>query len=84
VRTRFQIRGAASSELLLRTLNLFAQHDLAPETLTAFREGDSYCIDIEIAGGTPARIELVVEKLRALVLVTEAVQIALPGERAAA
>lgn len=83
MRTRFRIVGADSGELLLRVLNLFVQQALVVEALSAVHEGDRYRIDIDVSGGAPARIELVGEKVRALVLVIEVATADMP-ERVAA
>jgi acetolactate synthase regulatory subunit len=84
MRYRFEVQGMLSNELLLRTLNLFAQQGLVPDMLSAGREVDGYRIDIEVTGDHPARIELLAEKLRALVLVTEASHAPVLPARAAA
>ncbi|MDV3456036.1 hypothetical protein RZN05_03510 [Sphingomonas sp. HF-S4] len=84
MRTRFRIVGAESGELLLRVVNLFVQQGLTVETLSAVAADGGYNVEVEVLDGSPARVELVTEKLRALVLVRAVEAVADLPERVAA
>lgn len=69
---RFLVTGAASPDLPLRVLNLFAQQDLAFDHVQVSRAEDAYRIAVEIADLPPARAEVMLHKMRAMVLVEAA------------
>ena len=66
---RLSVEGAGSPELPLRLLNLLAQHDTVVEHAVLTLEDDGYRIRLDTAPVAAARGELIVEKIRAMVLV---------------
>jgi hypothetical protein len=66
----FTVRGAATPDLLLRVINLLAQHGVEPDRVLIERRDDLYELSIEI--GQAYRAEMLLYKLRAMVLVASA------------
>lgn len=64
------IRGVASPELPLRVLNLLMQHGITPHHVVIELQGGEYHLRVD-APMTSERGELVVAKLRAMVLVRD-------------
>lgn len=71
-RHHFRITGAASPDLPLRILNLFAQLDLAFERCAIDREGDRYIVAVEHHDLPPAKADIIAGKIAAMVLVESA------------
>jgi hypothetical protein len=69
---RLDVRGAASAELPLRVLNLLAQNGVVPERFSVERSGDDYELSVEACSVPGARAELILEKIRSMVLVAGA------------
>lgn len=68
---RFVVEGAASPDLPLRILNLFAQQAIVLDAVEVVREDDRH--RIRLAGDLPVdRARIILEKIRTLVLVDEA------------
>lgn len=67
---RLSIRGEGSLDLPLRILNLFAQQGVACDQASFVLEAESYRILID-APAPGERHELIVDKLRSMVLVSE-------------
>ena len=70
---RLYVQGAGSPELPLRLLNLLAQHGAFPEHVTMDRDECGYTITVNTAPMTKERDTLIVEKVRAMVLVKNVV-----------
>ena len=66
---RFVIRGAASLDMPLRVLNLFAQRDLPIVRATIERQHGEYVVAIEHHDLSTETAAVIVEKMRAMVLV---------------
>lgn len=67
----FSIQGAADAQTLIRILDFFAQRDLLPTKVIATAQGEDLEVRVEVVTlGCTAR-ELVAEKIRQLVMVTE-------------
>lgn len=62
-----RITGAASSQLLLRVINLFAQRDLALSRIEAHMEAQVMHIRIDLRDGASHATDVVAEKLQVLV-----------------
>ena len=66
---RLSVEGVGSPELPLRLLNLLAQHGVVVVHAVMALDDDGYRIRLDMAPVTAARGELIVEKIRAMVLV---------------
>lgn len=75
---RFRIVGAVSPQLVPRILDMFAQRDLVVDRLVARRTGDRIAVSLTEATLTDHQAEIVVQRLRAMVLVEDAVRSAAP------
>ena len=69
---RFTVEGAASPDLPLRILNLFAQQDLAYDRVAIARDADRYAISVDHHDLPAERADVILEKMRAMVLVDRA------------
>jgi hypothetical protein len=69
---RLSVEGAGSPELPLRLLNLLAQHGATLEHAVLKLDGDGYRIVLGTAPMAAERGALIVEKIRAMVLVRAA------------
>lgn len=65
----FHVEGDFHPELPMRVLNLFAQRSVACERAEIARTGDRYRIGLAVAGLTGDEVSILIEKIRALVLV---------------
>lgn len=65
----FHVEGDCHPELPMRVLNLLAQRSLACDSAAVVRVGDRYRIGIAVAGLSADQTEILVAKMRALVLV---------------
>ena len=65
----FLVTGAASADLPLRILNLFAQQDLVCDQVTIMRDGDRYRLSVEHHGLPAEKASIIANKLAAMVLV---------------
>lgn len=65
----FYVEGDFHPELPLRVLNLLAQRSIACETAKVARIGDRYRIGVAVAGLSEDQVAILVEKMRALILV---------------
>lgn len=70
---RLSVLGAASPELPLRVLNLLAQHGAVVDRALIELDGDGYRLLLDIRPMDAERGAVVVEKIRAMILVVEAV-----------
>lgn len=68
----FHVEGEFHPELPMRLLNLLAQRSLACENAQIARIGDRYQIGLAVAGLTGDEVSILIEKMRALVLVDRA------------
>lgn len=68
---RVLVTGAATLDLPLRVLNLLEMQGTVVDRFVAERRGDMYYIRIDASALANGREPLVVEKLRAMVLVTD-------------
>lgn len=69
---RFRVYGDGDPQVVLRVLNLFAQLDIALDVALIRHEGGGTVMDLQ-SGAAPERIrELVLERVRAQVLVRSA------------
>jgi hypothetical protein len=68
----FHVEGDFHPELPMRVLNLLAQRSLACETAAIVRVGDRYRIGVAVAGLSADQTDILVAKMRALVLVDTA------------
>lgn len=66
----YDIVGAASAQLPLRVLNLFAQQDILPSRVLITCDADRCRLRIEEDMLDPARSTIVAEKMRAMALVS--------------
>lgn len=73
---RLSVLGAASPELPLRVLNLLAQHGAVVDRALIELDDDSYRLLLDIRPMDAERGALVVEKIRAMVLVIAAEAVA--------
>jgi hypothetical protein len=73
-RTRhlFVVRGAASPDLPLRVLNLFAQQDLAFDSAEVVRVDAGYRISVALHDLSDARAHVILHKMRAMAMVESA------------
>ncbi len=69
---RFVARGAASPDLPLKILNLFAQQDLTIDCADIARDGDSFVISIEQRGLSTEKAAIILSKMQTMVLVESA------------
>jgi len=67
-----RVVGDASYDMPLRVLNLLALLDIAPDRVSIRRDGTSYVLRIHHGDLAGERADLLLEKLRSMVLVTEA------------
>lgn len=65
-------RSAAAPDAPLRILNLFAQQALACDSVSISRSEDSYAVAVIVSGLDRHRADILLEKMRAMVLVEEA------------
>lgn len=70
--TRFDIRTVADAQAVSRVLEHFALRTLLPDRVEAVRNGDVLEISLEMAGLDEPLAQLIVEKIRACVLVLDA------------
>ena len=84
-RTRhvFSITGAASADLPLRVLNLFARQGLLLDTVRVTRAGDRHAMTVRLGGLTPDAAAILAEKMRVMVQVESIALQAVPGGGAA-
>lgn len=64
-----EIEGAASAQLPLRVLGLFAQQDVLPTRIAITCEDDSCRMRLEEFGMDDVRLAIIAEKLRSMVMV---------------
>jgi len=69
---RFTVRTLADAQALSRVLEHFALRTLMPDHVEAQRDGDMLEISLEVQGLDEAVAQLIIEKIRACVLVLEA------------
>ncbi|MBW6530248.1 hypothetical protein ACYZX9_17035 [Sphingomonas citri] len=69
---RFLVAGEASPDLPLRVLNLLALRSIAFDAASVQRDGDTYRIGVAVSGLEDGVAELLLAKMRALVLVESA------------
>lgn len=72
----FRVQGEFTPQLPLRIFNLFAQQDILVTDFRAVLFGGNYIVTVDVADVREQRCELMVEKIRAMVLV-ESVQLVL-------
>lgn len=65
----FNVTGAASPDLSLRVLNLFAQQDLAYDRVAIARVEDRYTLSIEHHDLPPDKASIIASKIGSIVLV---------------
>lgn len=75
--TQFVVRGNLSGQFPVRVLDLFAQQDVLLEHVSLRRTGACYELAIVDDVLSDARAELVVQKLRTMVLVESAERLVL-------
>lgn len=68
----FCVRAALNVESLPRIVGLFAQRGIVPKQLTCRSAGTYLIVDLEIAVSDDAQVEILLQKLRAMVLVDRA------------
>ncbi len=68
----FLVVGDASPDLPLRVLNLLALRSIAIDTASVERDADRYRIGVAVSGLADGVAELLLAKMRALVLVESA------------
>ena len=69
---RYVVRGARDAQFPLRVFNLFAQQALLVDEFSVATDQDDYTIDITIDALSAASAAIILEKLRAMVLVGSA------------
>jgi len=69
---RFVVWGSASLDMPLRVLNVFAQQTLSITRATIERQNDEYVVEIEHRDLSTEKAGILVEKMRAMVLVSHA------------
>ncbi|QQV75971.1 hypothetical protein H5J25_10245 [Sphingomonas aliaeris] len=69
---RYVVRGGRDAQFPLRVFNLFAQQALLVEEFRVTTDGDEYAIDITIDALSETGGAIILEKLRAMVLVDSA------------
>lgn len=69
---RFDIRTVADAQALPRVLEHFALRTLLPDRVEAARDGNVLVIILEIEGLEEPLAQLIVEKIRASVMILEA------------
>ncbi|WP_442110626.1 hypothetical protein [Pseudomonas sp. NUPR-001] len=67
----YQLQVEAEPDSLCRVLNLFALQFLTPHKVQMTQSGDVLAVDIEIAGLSWHRAELIAQKMRNLICVDE-------------
>lgn len=70
-RYRYDVRAHADPQTLLRVVGLFSQRGLIPIAVQSARAGESLSISIEVELDAAAVAELLLQKLRTLVLVED-------------
>ena len=70
--TGLRILGLDTLQAPLRVLNLFAQFDLLPDSVSIERQADRFELVVMQRDLTPPGAEMLLQKLRAMVLVTDA------------
>lgn len=70
---RLTVHGAASSQLLLRVVNLVAQRGYLPDLLRAEVRGDVMVVRLHLAAHSDMATDAMIERLRSLVEVTAVV-----------
>ena len=68
----FAIRAESDPQIMLRVAGLFAKRNIVPDQICARRSGERLLIDVEVQLESSAVARLLVEKLRAIVLVERA------------
>lgn len=68
----FAVRAGLDPQVLLRIAGLFAQRDIIPYQLCCRTSAACLLITVEVAIETPAIAQLLLEKLRSIVLVEHA------------
>ena len=68
----FLVHGAATADLPLRILNMFAQQDIAVDSCEIMRANGGYRIHIAVGALQQQRAVVIVEKIRVMVLVAHA------------
>ncbi|HJQ17294.1 MAG TPA: hypothetical protein VJ859_09860 [Allosphingosinicella sp.] len=68
----FEVRAAQDSQAMLRIAGLFAQRNLVPQQISCRKSGGSLLMTIEIALDTASTAQLILQKIRSLVLVEHA------------
>lgn len=69
---RFDIRTTADAQALSRVLEHFALRILLPDRVEAIRDGDTLVIALEVETIDEPLAQMIVEKIRASVMVLEA------------
>ena len=69
---RFMVYGDGDPQVALRVLNLFAQLDISPDVAVIRREGGGTVMDLQFGAAPERTRELVLERVRAQVLVRAA------------
>ncbi|WP_010221185.1 hypothetical protein [Pseudomonas donghuensis] len=75
----YQLQVEAEPDSLCRVLNLFALQFLVPHRLNVEQQDDLLSVEIGISGLSWHRAELIAQKMRNLICVTE-VQLSQPGK----
>ena len=68
----FAVRAVQDPQVMLRIAGLFAQRNIVPRQLCCRTSGSWLLIDVEVEGGAPATAQLLLEKIRSIVLVERA------------
>lgn len=66
---RYQVLVEAEADSLCRVMNLFAMQYLIPHQVNVLQRDDLLCIDVEVAGLTWHRAQVIAEKMRSLITV---------------
>jgi hypothetical protein len=66
---QFNLSAEIEADILCRVLNLFAMQYLIPRQLSACQSGDSLQIEVQVAGLTWHRAQVIAEKMRNLISV---------------
>lgn len=66
---QFNLSAEIEADILCRVLNLFAMQYLIPRQLSACQVGDSLQIEVQVAGLTWHRAQVIAEKMRNLISV---------------
>ena len=68
----FAVRAEQDPQVMLRIAGLFAQRNIVPHQLCCRTSGPWLLIDVEVACVAPANAQLLLEKIRSIVLVERA------------